>query len=300
MEDSGDSVNKFPLSDSESGFFTFGQIPEDLRRSIVPLVEMSRTDEGAAVITPIGTAFVIAELPSGQALLATAGHNITEGVQIGGSNLVILLPKQGANLGGLALQGLIVSGVSVAESSSDVALMTTAINDSVARPALIPLSLEIPQVGENCLALGYSELTIGEPTELEANGQIRLSSSRGAIEEVFRSRRDSVKVTYPSFRTDAFYEQGMSGGPVLSSRGGAMGLVSTCMQSNDDEVPHTSHVALTAGLLELTIPEEGDTEVKVADLMHAGRVRVSGERTTVTRSGGIVKVTWPDAGEVST
>jgi hypothetical protein len=236
-----------------------------------------------------------------KARLATASHNITEGVQIGGSNLVILLPRPGANLGGpAALQGLIVSGVAVAESSSDVAQMTTAIDDSVLRPALIPLSLEIPQVGENCLALGYSELTIGEPTELEANALIRLSSSRGKIEEVYRSRRDSVKVTYPSFRTDAFYEQGMSGGPVLSIRGGAIGLVSTCMESNDDETPHTSHVALTAGLLELAVPEGGDTEVKVADLMHAGRVRVSGEPTTVTRSEGIVTVAWPDAEEPST
>jgi hypothetical protein len=70
VEDSGDSVRKFPLSVTEKDFFTFGQIPEDLSRSIVPIVEMSRTDEGAAVITPIGTAFVIGELPSGQALLA--------------------------------------------------------------------------------------------------------------------------------------------------------------------------------------------------------------------------------------
>jgi hypothetical protein len=44
----------------------------------VPLVEMTRTDDGAAAIRPIGTAFVLGELPSGQALLATANHNVAE------------------------------------------------------------------------------------------------------------------------------------------------------------------------------------------------------------------------------
>ena len=61
-----DPVGGFPLSLAETDFLTFERIPEDLRRSIVPLVEMTRTDDGAAAIRPIGTAFVLAELPSGR------------------------------------------------------------------------------------------------------------------------------------------------------------------------------------------------------------------------------------------
>ena len=93
------------------------------------------------------------------------------------------------------------------------------------------------------MALDYSELTVGEPIELQSVGQIRLSSSRGRIEEVDPSRRDSSRVDFPSFQTDAFYEHGMSGGPVLSGKGGAIGLVSSCMESTEDGVPHTSYVA---------------------------------------------------------
>jgi len=74
----GDQVGRFTLSVAETDFLTFERIPEDLRRSIVPLVEMTRTDDGAAAIRPIGTAFVLGELPSGQALLATANHNVAE------------------------------------------------------------------------------------------------------------------------------------------------------------------------------------------------------------------------------
>ena len=49
--------------------------------------------------------------------------------------------------------------------------------------------------GENCVALDYSELTVGEPIELQSVGQIRLSSSRGRIEEVDPSRRGSPHVS---------------------------------------------------------------------------------------------------------
>jgi hypothetical protein len=179
-------ADEFVISVDETDFLTLDPIPEILRRSVVPLALAYRTDEGAAVIEPIGTAFVISRLASGQALLATADHNVEE-LRIG-SKLVILLPKSGTTEGGL--QGLAVSGTSRAQSSSDVALLTAPIDDSVATPMLIPLSLEIPQVGENCLALGYSELVIGEPVGLEARALFRLSSSRGRIEEVHPSRRD--------------------------------------------------------------------------------------------------------------
>jgi len=289
-----DAVDEFQISVTETTFLTLEPIPEILRRSIVPLVEAAQTDEGDVIIEPVGTAFVLCQLASGQALLATANHKIPEGPLQEGRKLVILLPRPGID--GSGLMGLGVSGISRYESSSDVALMATAIDDSVVTPVLMPLSLEIPQLGENCLALGYSQLTIGKATGFEAQAQVRLSSSRGEIEEVYPSRRDSVKVTFPSFRTDAFYEQGMSGGPVFGMSGGVIGLVSTCMESRDDGVPHTSHVALTAGLLELGIPEEGISESRIGDLVATGRLRMVREKTTtVTRSeDGTVTVTWPD------
>jgi hypothetical protein len=106
---------------------------------------MSRTAGDNAVVTPIATSFVIGQLESGRALLATTNHNISEDALADGTNLVILLPRRDARPGDNALQGLIVSGVSFAESSSDVVLIVADIDESVVMPSLIPLSLEIPR-----------------------------------------------------------------------------------------------------------------------------------------------------------
>jgi hypothetical protein len=295
MTNPNQPVGRFPLSVDGTDFLTFERIPEDLRRSIVPLVEMTRTDDGSADIRPIGTAFVISELPSGQALLVTANHNVDQWA----GNLLILLPKPGEDPDHPALQGLIVSGVSKPESGLDVALITTAIDDSVVTPQLIPLSIEIPQVDGNCLALGYSELVVGEPIDLEATAEIRLSSSRGKIEEVHPSRRDQ-RIDFPSFRTDALRVR-HERGPVISVRGGAVGVVSSCMESTEDGVPHTSYVALSASLFLVAIPEEGSEAQNLADLVDDRRVIVSGVSTTVYRSKeGVVTVAWSDVSEPPT
>jgi hypothetical protein len=86
-------ADEFVISVDETDFLTLDPIPEILRRSVVPLALAYRTDEGAVVIEPIGTAFVISRLASGQALLATADHNVEE--LRTGSKLVILLPNHG-------------------------------------------------------------------------------------------------------------------------------------------------------------------------------------------------------------
>jgi len=98
------------------------------------------------------------------------------------------------------LQGFIIAGISLAETSSDVALITTDLDDSVVMPSLMPLGLEEPQIGENCLALGYSKMVMGEPTDLQANALFHVSSSRGKIEVLYPSYRDTVKITFPCFQ----------------------------------------------------------------------------------------------------
>lgn len=81
-------------------------------------------------------------------------------------------------------------------------------------------------------------------------------------------------MTFPSFQTDAFYEGGRSGGPVLGVSG-VIGLVSTCMKSINGQ-PSLSYVAITAGLLELIIPEPGLAESRIGDLAKAGHIRIAG------------------------
>jgi hypothetical protein len=94
-------------------------------------------------VVPIGTAFVIGQMPDGSALLVTAAHNITERARQRDANLVVLFLKQGSiETGEYALIGPSVAGVSVAQSCSDVALMVVPTNDTVVMPATISLGSE--------------------------------------------------------------------------------------------------------------------------------------------------------------
>jgi len=290
-----------PLSVSERDFLTFDQIPADLNRGIVPVFEMSHDTAGSPVVAPVGTAFIIGQTPSNETVFVTAAHNIPEPSKQNECHLVVLLPKRGATAEFNDLQGFIVSGASIAETSSDIALMVATIDDTVQTPMRLTLGLEIPAVDENCLALGYSTMTIGHLSGLNGNVDIRLSSSRGKIEEVHPSFRDNVKVTFPSFRTDALYSRGMSGGPVLGTSGRVIGIVSTCMESSEEGVPHTSYCALVAGLFELDVPMGEDSETTtIADLRNAGLVAAEGLTTTITRADGRVIVSWPESGDPPT
>ena len=146
---------------------------------------------------------------------------------------------------------------------------------------LTTLGLDPPALEENCLAIGYPNIQVGTAIESKAIGHIDLCTSRGLIEEIHESRRDSSLVTFPSFRCGALYLPAMSGGPVISVDGRSIGVVSTGMSASPG-VPATSYCALTAGLLEIDIPIEGP-RVTMAEAIEKGLVPVGGPRTTLTR-----------------
>jgi phosphohistidine swiveling domain-containing protein len=66
------------------------------------------------------------------------------------------------------------------------------------------------------------------------------------------------------------------------------------MESNEAGIPHTSHSALIAGVLELQVPERVGPGANVAELADQGIVSVGGVPTTVHRVDGQVTVDWPD------
>ncbi len=179
--------------------------------------------------------------------------------------------------------------------SSDVAIMVAELHENVAPPRIMRLGLEPPVLGENCLSVGYPKIEVGRAVETKATGSVALCTSRGRIEEVHESRRDSSLVTFPSFRTGALYPPGMSGGPVISVAGRVIGVVSTGMTASDG-IPATAYCALSAGLIELEIPVEG-TRMTVAEAIENGSVPVLGDEstpaTTLTRDDdSIATITW--------
>ena len=88
-----------------------------------------------------------------------------------------------------------------------MALIVATMDETVETPKQLTLGMEVPVLDENCLALGYSTMSIGQEgfVDLKGRATVHVSSSRGRIEEVHPSFRDNFKVTFPSFRTDARY-----------------------------------------------------------------------------------------------
>ena len=283
------------LSAAGTNFLNLDPLPARVIRAVVPLAEV-RIIEGTPVPFPIGTDFAIAEaLEARQSLLVTARHNITERTVKREADLMVLFPKkESVGTRRHDLQGSIVTGVSMADSLSDVALLIVTMDEDSARPSILNLGSEAPIVGANCLALGYSKMHLDEPVDLRAGAWIDLSTSRGRIERVHSSGRDRVMVNFPAFRTNARYASGMSGGPVIGESGRVIGVVSTCMELKDDEsVPQTSYSALIGGILELRIPIAGDRELSIPDLIVSGRVKMAGDdETRITRADDKVRVTW--------
>jgi S1-C subfamily serine protease len=285
---------RFPLTDPRRDFITLDPIPPEVARSIIPLVEMHATTPGAEVIG-IGTAFVIGRVSEDEALLVTAAHNITKGVRASEDNLVALFPRDDTPEGLRDLRGFIISGVSLAESSSDLALMVVTIDSNVTPPGLLPISFRSPIVGEKCVALGYPEIVIGRPTELNSSAVIKLSSTRGSIEEIHPSRRDGSMITFPSFRTNALCLPGMSGGPVIDPSCFVIGVISAGMQqSSEPDLPHLSYCSLLAALFELNVPVEG-APLTLTQLSERGAVIVDTSAPMIlTREGGELTAVWPE------
>ena len=89
------------------------------------------------------------------------------------------------------------------------------------------------------------------------------------------------------FHDGCICEFGMSGGPVLGTHGRVIGLVSSCMESiNPGEEPHTSHYALAAGLLEVSLhvpdTDGNEHELTVGQMASAGIISIDGSPASIT------------------
>jgi hypothetical protein len=121
-----------------------------------------------------------------------------------------------------------------------------------AKPVYAKMSLAIPEIGHRVCAFGYydNDLSFERPSEgLHVTVAHRPATSRGQVTDVYPEGRAGAKG--PCFATDALYEGGMSGGPVINEAGHVCGLISTCMKSEDPTEPHYSTAAMLWPLMAL-------------------------------------------------
>jgi S1-C subfamily serine protease len=154
--------------------------------------------------------------------------------------------------------------------------------------ALTPISIDIglPQIGQRCVAIGYPIMSLtGEvlrqehspaeatPVEYER----RLATSTGRIEAIHHARRDNYSLTFPCFLTDARYDRGMSGGPVIGDNGRVFGMVCRGMDvaSNDPDISETSYASLLGPILQLGVSQSSGVK-NIMSLWQEGAISLSG------------------------
>ena len=84
-----------------------------------------------------------------------------------------------------------------------------------------------------CFALGYGDMTTGVavPNSDHLHWSGPAYAARSVIEEVHTGGRDRSKLSFPCFRTNAFYAFGVSGGPIIREVDGrVIGVVSASWQ----------------------------------------------------------------------
>jgi len=106
----------------------------------------------------------------------------------------------------------------------------------------VRMQLMPPRVGVTISAFGYhsTEVEVGE-------GRVEYTTNpyttSGKVEEVHHERRDSYRLPFPCFRTNARFDRGMSGGPVFSEQGYLCGIICSNLPPELEDGEHVSYVA---------------------------------------------------------
>lgn len=278
--------------------FSFGQsnfiaVDIDKSRAGTTVVPVAFAYNGKSIAIQ-GSAFCVAKVENDQAIFVTAKHVIEPILDNPEIRAHVLLPNGPETNGHRSLMGVEIFGISAAETHNDAALLiantrkVNRLNAELFRLFVMRVKFTEPQIGQPCMALGYPQ----EP----GTSDYKMYASRGIIEETHPTRRDRSLSTFPTFRTDALYKHGMSGGPVIDTSGRAIGLISHGYEAGEAENV-TGYGACLGAILEMQVPLL-DTEGKVNDtsviqLADMGYLSsVNDPPTTLRRTDDGITLSW--------
>jgi len=145
------------------------------------------------------------------------------------------------------------------------------------------LSPSIPAVGEKVCGCGYYQMkgNVGRVTD---NGNVEVHYSQntaytpGSVSEVHPVKRDSAMLRFPCFRTDARFDPGMSGGPVINQQGNVCGVICSSLPADELSPIHVSYASLIwpafGTPIEVERPGQESAMTILYDLAKEGRVEV--------------------------
>ncbi|MGB0871648.1 MAG: S1 family peptidase [Solirubrobacterales bacterium] len=229
------------ISDADGEFQTFREFSTEFQCSVVPVVGLTESR-----VSGLGTAFLVAHTDDGAGIYVTARHVLDDFREIvpGGIRPAIVLPTKTGNIRITAP----IAAIGVGMEPTDVGVIGVNLREVADRVSSdfprFQISLAEPQAGDEFMAAGYSGLS----TAINLAGSLQfdcpLHFSKGSVLEVHHSHRDTAMIRFPSARTDAHFESGMSGGPVISGDGDVIGVVSSCLPGEAGLVKSTSYFAL--------------------------------------------------------
>lgn len=155
------------------------------------------------------------------------------------------------------------------------------------------LDLTIPEVGAEIAAFGFDDVQVTRD-EREMTIRARGVTATGLVVEVLDPLHGNAHHGWPRFQTNARFDGGMSGGPVMHG-GRACGLVSSSLPAQTDDEDHASFVPLLwpAMAIELDDPRSAAPESPTITLLQLAR-----EGIVMVRGYELVELTRDQHGAV--
>lgn len=156
-----------------------------------------------------------------------------------------------------------------------------------------------PAIDSDVFAVGFPKQSVIEyaPGKLKWDAEAFLAV--GAVDEIHLQYRDTSRLKFPCFRTNARFDGGMSGGPVVTQGGEICGVICSNMEFYHSGEEHISYVSLLWPTLGLRIPtpaflpstQDNYTLRSLFELGHVSsedwqQVRVIDERTVAIGASG--------------
>lgn len=217
-----------------------------------------------------GTATII-----GSHLAITARHNLEAHWEHWSDSKFVRREEQTAPFGTVALQvvgnlrAIWKIGAWWPSKITDVTFLSLLPNNADAieygRRWRIPcIDLVPPEKGTSISAFGYRGSRVINDNDLDVVIDHAPSTAHGTVEEVHRVSRDSSRLSFPCFRTNARFDGGMSGGPVINNLTQRLcGIVCSSLPPSAPEEPHASYVTLLWTAMECQINMGDDVVSKV-------------------------------------
>lgn len=289
----------------------FGQLADDHPVSAAVLSLMAHDNAGTG--HPSGTAFFVAP-----GLAVAAQHvlidywELFDNIEMNAETSRTLALPTGFSV--LATQ--IINGRKVlwdvgrmwTADPMDIAVLELQPHPGHAAPtdwALPTLRFAPPKVGDPLWAVGFNSQQVSFQGDHGITWERSAAVAVGQVDEVHPVRRDSAFLNWPCARTNARFDGGMSGGPVIDEQGHIFGIVCSSLTASDHDEEHASYASLLWPLLGLRVRTDllpssataiaADTDGAVAflDLYRYGILQSPDwQRVTIGEDGCTVTMTF--------